>query len=645
MIITKMYIKNFRGYTDQTIELYDDLNVIIGKNDVGKSTILEALEIFFNNETVKLDIYDLNKKRTNDEDKEIVIQISFKIDYKKTYTIDTIPTQLSKEYLLDSDNYLTIRKVWNASGQSITKNSLKTFLLSNYPINKFPIPLVCKKITDIRKDLSQFDASNDTSAVNKSICSSIRKAIYDFSNIEDTDLEEILIPIDADDGKKIFDAIKVDLPLYFLFKSDRENKDSDSEVQNPLKAITKSILSNLQSELDALKDQVVEATKNVGLRTIEKLREMNPEIANELSPTVSTKAWDSLFSFTFEDEEGIPINKRGSGVRRLILLNYFRAEAERQRDSSRSIIYALEEPETAQHPDWQKMLYTALVELSEQKNTQILITTHSPSLGALVPTNNIIYLYKENHDVKIESNDPIILAKVTESLGIMPNIEITKVSSNIKLIICMEGYTDIEFLKNISKCFSYDLENNPDILIIPLGGSTLEHWQNYKYLDKLSNIPQFHIYDRDVKKYRRIINKITQNQMHKAIQTKFYEIENYIHPDLYIHSYEYTSEFINTSNNEWKETWKDQNIPKQLSQHLKTCFENGDRKLKDTSDAGIKKNLSFELSKLTQISHLEDLNAFDELNEWFDFIKEKTLSQETTLTNEINLLNIPSAVG
>ena len=66
MIITKMYIKNFRGYTDQTIELYDDLNVIIGKNDVGKSTILEALEIFFNNETVKLDIYDLNKKRTND---------------------------------------------------------------------------------------------------------------------------------------------------------------------------------------------------------------------------------------------------------------------------------------------------------------------------------------------------------------------------------------------------------------------------------------------------------------------------------------------------------------------------------------------------------------------------------------------------
>ncbi len=368
-----MYIKNFRGYKEQTVEFYDNLNVIIGKNDVGKSTILEALEIFFNNESVKIDTYDLNKKRENIEDKEIIIQVSFKIDHTKTYTIDTIPTQLSKEFLLDSNNYLTIRKVWNASGQNITKTSLKTFLLSNYPISKFPTPLICKKITEIKKDLSKFEDTHDTSVINKTICSSIRKAIYDFSNIQASDLIETPIPIDADDGKKIFDAIKGDLPLYFLFKSDRENKDSDSEVQNPLKAITKSILSGLENELNTLKNEVIEATQLVGLKTIEKLREMNPEIANELKPTVSTKAWDTLFSFTFEDEDGIPINKRGSGVRRLILLNYFRAEAERQKTSTRSIIYALEEPETAQHPDWQRMLYNALVELSEQKNTQILI--------------------------------------------------------------------------------------------------------------------------------------------------------------------------------------------------------------------------------------------------------------------------------
>ena len=621
MVISKLYIKNFRGYEEQTIELHKDLNVIIGKNDVGKSTILEALEIFFNNNTIKIDVLDLNKKRADKEDRDVTIQVSFEVDSTKSYTIDTIPTKLSQEYLLDSEGYLTIRKVWNASGKNITSKSLKTYIVSDYPSTKFENPLICRKISELKRELSLFDNTQDTTSVNKTICSDIRKAIYRFSSINSSDLTETVIPIDAEDGKKIYDAIKVDLPLYFLFKADRENKDSDSEVQGPLKAITKSILSGMQKDLDELKDKIVAATEDVGLRTIEKLSEMNPEIANELTPTVSTKAWDSLFSFTFEDEDGIPINKRGSGVRRLILLNYFRAEAERQRVSEKPIIYALEEPETAQHPDWQKMLYNALVDLSEQENTQILLTTHSPSLGALVPTNNIIFIFREHGQIEIESNDPLVLDGVTQTLGVMPNIEIAKVESNIKLIICLEGYTDVEFLKNISQCFDIDLKNHPDILIIPLGGGNLEHWENYKYLDRLSSIPQLHIYDRDVKKYRKIINKINQNKLHKAFQTEFYEIENYIHPSLYSQCYDFSDPFVDMSDSQWLNTWKDMNIPKELSAHLKKCYKNGDRNLKEYNEKEIKRKFNLELSKELSEDQLKDMGAYDEVNMWFEHIK------------------------
>jgi|TARA_R110001606_G_scaffold345814_1_gene494709 putative ATP-dependent endonuclease of OLD family len=621
MVISKLYIKNFRGYAEQTIELHKDLNVIIGKNDVGKSTILEALEIFFNNNTIKIDVLDLNKKRADKEDGDITIQVSFEVDSKKSYTIDTVPTKLSQEYLLDSEGYLTIRKVWNASGKNITSKSLKTYIVSDYPSTKFNNPLICRKISELKGELSLFDSTQDTTSVNKTICSDIRKAIYRFSSINSSDLTETIIPIDAEDGKKIYDAIKVDLPLYFLFKADRENKDSDSEVQGPLKAITKSILSGMQKDLDELKDKIVAATEDVGLRTIEKLSEMNPEIANELTPTVSTKAWDSLFSFTFEDEDGIPINKRGSGVRRLILLNYFRAEAERQRVSEKPIIYALEEPETAQHPDWQKMLYNALVDLSEQENTQILLTTHSPSLGALVPTNDIIFIFRKHGQIEIESNDPLVLDGVTQSLGVMPNIEIAKIESNIKLIICLEGYTDVEFLKNISQCFDVDLKNHPDILIIPLGGGNLEHWENYKYLDRLSSIPQLHIYDRDVKKYRKIINKINQNKLHKAFQTEFYEIENYIHPSLYSQCYDFSDPFVDMSDSQWLNTWKDMNIPKELSAHLKECYKNGDRNLKEYNEKEIKRKFNLELSKELSADQLKDMGAYDEVNMWFEHIK------------------------
>ena len=41
-------IRNFRGYSNETEILFDDLTVFVGKNDVGKSSVLEALDIFFN---------------------------------------------------------------------------------------------------------------------------------------------------------------------------------------------------------------------------------------------------------------------------------------------------------------------------------------------------------------------------------------------------------------------------------------------------------------------------------------------------------------------------------------------------------------------------------------------------------------------
>lgn len=48
MKIDKIILENFRGYKKRTEISFDDLTVFIGKNDVGKSTILQALDIFFN---------------------------------------------------------------------------------------------------------------------------------------------------------------------------------------------------------------------------------------------------------------------------------------------------------------------------------------------------------------------------------------------------------------------------------------------------------------------------------------------------------------------------------------------------------------------------------------------------------------------
>ena len=124
---------------------------------------------------------------------------------------------------------------------------------------------------------------------------------------------------------------------------------------------------------------------------------MNPEIAKELDPEFEEPKWESAFKFNLLSDDKVPMNKRGSGVRRLILLNFFRAEAERLRDERKvpNMIYAIEEPETSQHPDHQKKLIEAFITLSKSKHTQIILTTHSPGVARLLPPETISFIRKD----------------------------------------------------------------------------------------------------------------------------------------------------------------------------------------------------------------------------------------------------------
>lgn len=48
MKLKEISIENFRGYKSRVTVTFEDLTAFVRKNDIGKSTILEALDIFFN---------------------------------------------------------------------------------------------------------------------------------------------------------------------------------------------------------------------------------------------------------------------------------------------------------------------------------------------------------------------------------------------------------------------------------------------------------------------------------------------------------------------------------------------------------------------------------------------------------------------
>lgn len=379
MKLIKIKLRNFRGYKNEVSIDIDDLTVFVGKNDIGKSTVLEALDIFFNEGkgVVKLDKDDINKTALEEDDKDIYITAVFS-ELPPDIVIDTTnETSFEAEYLLNADGNLEIIKKYPNAG------SAKVFIKANHPTNSACADLLLKKQTDYRKIIQ----ANSITCENQTLNATMRRAIWNHF-CDDLQLQEIEIDASKEDAKNIWEKIQTYLPIYSLFQSDRKNSDGDSEVQDPLKEAIKQILTDpeIQKVLNGVAQKVSSQLTEVSNATLEKLKEMNPEIASSLNPVIPSStalSWADVFKkVSISGDENIPINKRGSGVKRLILLNFFRAEAERKRTygTSQSIIYAIEEPETSQHTEHQKLLIKSFKDLSQIDNIQVLMTTHSGTI-------------------------------------------------------------------------------------------------------------------------------------------------------------------------------------------------------------------------------------------------------------------------
>lgn len=414
MRIKELTIRNFRSYQKATTISFDNLTTFVGPNDIGKSSILEVLDIFFNDGkgSVKLDKDDINKFNAKNGDNDIVITISFS-DLPPTILIDdTNETTLKNEYLLHYDGYLHVKKVFK--GASTTASNIKVSIIAYHPSNKECCNLLQKKQTDLQKQVENLEIDCDDKRKNALMRSAIWKYYEDSLELKESEIE-----VASKDGdiKSIWEKLQLSLPCYSLFQADRKNSDSDSEVQDPLKEAVKHILSDsaLQEKLQSVTKRVQEELQQVSDLTLKKIMEMDPEIAKSLHPKidVANLKWADVFkNVSISGDNDIPINKRGSGVKRLVLINFFRAEAERKQKENKksSIIYAIEEPETSQHKSYQRKLVLALLELSKHDKTQIVLSTHSADVVKCLQFENIRLVYdNENGEKQIKMVEKQVL--------------------------------------------------------------------------------------------------------------------------------------------------------------------------------------------------------------------------------------------
>jgi hypothetical protein len=615
MRLKALVLRNFRGYKGEVrIPIHPDLTAFIGRNDVGKSTILDGLGIFFDSPLVKFDTSDLCVYA---EDKEVRIGCVFD-ELPDSLTLDaTSTTNLSREYLLNQDGDLEIHKVFDCSLRSPKP---RVVACAQHPTADGYADLLQLKNSDLKKRLQERNI--DANGIDQRSNPSIRRALW--HACDDLRLEPVEIELNREDAKKIWDQIHKYLPIFALFRADRPSTDEDSEVQDPMKLAVRQAISELASELEEIQGRIRDAAMDVASRTLEKLKDLDPNLAKELSPTFrSDPKWDSLFKLTLTTDDEIPVNKRGSGVRRLILLGFFRAEAERRRteENRSNIIYAIEEPETSQHPTNQRMVIESLKDLASADGCQVVITTHVPGLAEMVPVDALRYVRLERDNTRVvEEGSDDMFKRIADDLGVIPD-------NRVRVFVCVEGPNDVAFLRNIARILQragddvgFDPDNTPEVVFLPLGGSTLRDWVNSHYLKPLGR-PEVHIYDRDTEsppKYQQQIDEVNRRQDgSKGFLTDKREMENYLHADA-------IREVLGVE----IEVSDENDVPDALAKAIheqgggKTPWEQLSDEKRKKKQGRAKQRLNNEVAAAMTVERLQERGALDEISEWFRAIKD-----------------------
>ncbi|MGJ7490900.1 ATP-binding protein [Variovorax sp. ZT4R33] len=525
MKLAQVRIRNFRCYRAEFSMNFDELTCIIAKNDAGKSTVLEALEAFFNLE--KVDAEDRSIGVANASPIEITCVFR---DVQARLVVDSDATiSPQNEHLLNADGLLEITKRFSGASPKCEQVFVKAMHPSADQFND----LFSLTIAQLRRRAQDLGVNLD--GVNQAIKSAIRHAIWNSVPVASLALTEVQLEVKTSIWKPLQNA----LPLYQLFRADRPSSDQDAEAQDPLKYAIKEALASQQVELDAIGSHVRQQVEAVTRATIEKIREMDPALASELNPVFSTLNWSKVFSVSLTAEDQVPLNKRGSGVRRLFLINFFRAKAEQLAGDrgAPDVILAIEEPETSQHPNNQLLLLEALLDLSQSPSTQVLLTTHNPLLARKIDQTQIRFIEVGQDRVRaVAPNDEAASVRLRDTLGILPN-------HNVRVFVGVEGPNDIEFMSRVSALLSategdipnlHVAEQSGTLVYIPMGGSTLELWTNR--LQGLA-IPEIHIMDRDNQpplppKYEASATLVNaRGDGAFAFTTSCREMENLIHRD------------------------------------------------------------------------------------------------------------------
>ncbi len=404
MIIKHLEIQNFRTLKNVSIE-FDELIAILGRNGCGKSTVLRAIDVFYDI-SYQANDYDYFAKDSNSE-----IKITVTYSELRNDELDEFSTYLT-------NNQLSVTKVINKGGAKYFGVALQIPEFAHFrTLPALPKRAALNSLIDSGKYSGLGPkASNDASVIalmdqyesnNLALCKPISREQQFFGpkNVGGGKLDKytkfVLIPAvrdaSAETGKRGVIHQLIDVLVTRSINAREDVQKLNLEFDERVKAIyTKDNLT----ELDALAKSITEL-----------LSQYSPGAAlsldfDEIHPPKITLP-DALISL-IEDNFSSPINYSGHGLQRALILALLQqlsltdmtlpvASTEMpiapttNDETSRptDLILAIEEPELYLHPSRSRYLSNLLNKLSIKKEdltevrTQVIYATHSPFFVSL----------------------------------------------------------------------------------------------------------------------------------------------------------------------------------------------------------------------------------------------------------------------
>lgn len=243
MKLRRIEIENYRGFADPLEIEIEDFTAFIGQNDIGKSTILSALNLFLEGEGSRIDSGDGCKRGDLSQ-----VRISCEFDQLPDTVVldDQFETTLADEQLLRTDGRLRITKLYDC-----TKSTPKAAVFlnaENHPVSGDGESLLTLTLNELKSlakargvDLEKGEAT---------VKARIRKALVERSDA--FTLTDTKIPLSKNDSETLWKQLIKHLPMCALFISDRTSSDQDSEAQTPMGLAVKTALSEVEGKLAEL---------------------------------------------------------------------------------------------------------------------------------------------------------------------------------------------------------------------------------------------------------------------------------------------------------------------------------------------------------------------------------------------------------